>query len=61
MVNVLKAYGLPPQFDFDKEKALEILQKDKKKAGKGISYILLKKIGKGYIQQLDLNTVSEII
>lgn len=61
VVNLLKAYGLPPQFDFDKEKALEILQKDKKKAGKEISYILLKKIGQGCIQPLDLNTVAEII
>ncbi len=61
VLQLLKRYGLPPQFDFDKEKAIEMLQKDKKKAGKGIDYIVLKKIGKAEIQTLSMEALVALI
>ncbi len=61
LVNLLKRYGLPPQFDYDKEKSLEILQKDKKKNSQGISYILLKKIGKAQVKTLSMEEVKTLI
>jgi 3-dehydroquinate synthase len=61
VVDLLKRYGLPPQFEFDKEKALEILQKDKKKDNQSISYILLKKIGKAEIKSLPIEEIKSLI
>ena len=58
---LLKKYGLPPQFDFDKDKAIEMLQKDKKKAGKAIDYIVLQKIGKASIQTLTMEALAALI
>ena len=49
VINVLKKYGLPPQFDFDKEEAFRILKSDKKKEKQSINYILLNKIGKASV------------
>src|SRR4051794_14036222 len=45
VVNVLKQYGLPPHFDFDKAETFRILKSDKKKDNQSINYILLNKIG----------------
>jgi 3-dehydroquinate synthase len=60
LMALLKRYGLPPQFDFDKEKAMEILLKDKKKSGTHISFILLKKIGKAEINTISIDQVNEL-
>ena len=61
VLQLLKRYGLPPQFDFDKAKAIEMLQKDKKKIGKGIDYIVLKKIGKAEIHTLSMEALVAMI
>jgi 3-dehydroquinate synthase len=61
VVKVLKQYGLPPQFDFDKEETFRILKSDKKKDHQGISYILLKKIGKAEIVSLPLGEIQTLI
>jgi 3-dehydroquinate synthase len=47
---------------FDINQAMQIMQKDKKKATAGMQYVLLQKIGKGVIQQLlftDLETILQ--
>lgn len=59
--NVLKQYGLPPQFDFDKAETFRILKSDKKKDKQSINYILLNKIGKATIVSLPLNEVHTLI
>ncbi|HEX8357055.1 MAG TPA: 3-dehydroquinate synthase family protein, partial [Segetibacter sp.] len=61
VVKVLKTYGLPPQFDFDREETFRILQSDKKKDSAGISYILLKKIGKAEIVSLPFEKIHELL
>ncbi len=61
VTSLLKKYGLPPQFDFDKTKAFEVLQKDKKKTGKEISFVLLKKVGKAEIKSLPLEELNKFI
>lgn len=60
VTRLLKQYGLPPQFEFDKERAFDILLKDKKKAGQQFSFILLKKIGKGEIRSLSLEDLHTL-
>ena len=61
VIRLLKQYGLPPQFEFDKERAFDILLKDKKKAGQHISFILLKKIGKAEIKLICLEDLHTLI
>lgn len=61
VVKVLKQYGLPPQFDFDREEAFRILKNDKKKTSQSINYILLKKIGKAAIVPLSFDEIQTLI
>jgi 3-dehydroquinate synthase len=61
VVKVLKAYGLPPQFEFDKPEALRILKTDKKRHNQSINYILLKKIGKAEIVPLSFEQIETLI
>lgn len=61
VVKVLKQYGLPPQFDFDKEEAFRILKTDKKKSNQSINYILLKGIGKAEIVPLSFDQILTLI
>lgn len=61
VAKVLKAYGLPPQFEFDKEEAFRILKNDKKKTNQSINYILLKKIGKAEIIPLSFEKIHVLI
>ncbi|HKG68279.1 MAG TPA: 3-dehydroquinate synthase [Segetibacter sp.] len=61
VVNVLKQYGLPPQFDFDKAETFRILKSDKKKDNQSINYILLNKIGKASIVSLPFTEIETLI
>lgn len=61
VVKVLKQYGLPPQFEFDKAEAFRILKSDKKKNNQGINYILLNKIGKSQIVPLSFEQIQTLI
>lgn len=63
VVNLLKRYGLPPQFEFDKEEALRILKKDKKKEKEkqSIGYVLLTKIGNAEVAQLPISQIESLI
>jgi 3-dehydroquinate synthase len=61
VVMVLKQYGLPPQFDFDKAEVFRILKSDKKKDNQSINYILLNKIGKATIVPLPFNDIENLI
>jgi len=61
VVNVLKQYGLPPQFDFDKAETFRILKSDKKKDNQSINYILLNKIGKASIVSLPFSEIETLI
>jgi 3-dehydroquinate synthase len=61
VTSLLSKYGLPTYAEFDKAKAFEILQKDKKKAKSEMSYVLLKKIGKGVVKNIPLKDLKMII
>ncbi|MDQ6814499.1 MAG: 3-dehydroquinate synthase [Bacteroidota bacterium] len=61
VVKVLKDYGLPPQFEFDKHETFRILKTDKKKANLSINYILLKKVGKAQIVSLSFDKIQALI
>jgi 3-dehydroquinate synthase len=61
VINLLKRYELPTEFKFDKRKVFENMKKDKKKENDRMNYILLEKIGKGYIESIALLNLKQII
>jgi len=61
VVQVLKQYGLPPQFAFDKEETFRLLKSDKKKDNQAINYVLLDKIGKSAIVSLPFSKIQALI
>jgi 3-dehydroquinate synthase len=61
VIDLLTQYGLPTYAAFDKAKAYTTLLKDKKKTTSTISYVLLNKIGKGVVKQLELQKLEKMI
>ena len=61
VIALISKYGLPTYTEFDKAKAFEILQKDKKKVSTAMSYVLLEKIGKGVVKSIPLKELQNII
>ncbi|MEO5685155.1 MAG: 3-dehydroquinate synthase [Chitinophagaceae bacterium] len=61
VVALLSKYGLPTYTQFDKAKAFDILQKDKKKVSTAMNYVLLEKIGKGVVKSIPLKELQSII
>jgi 3-dehydroquinate synthase len=61
VVSVLDKYGLPTYASFDKRKVFDVLKMDKKREKKEMNYVLLEKIGKGVVKQIELKTLEQII
>ena len=61
VVNILDKYGLPTYASFDKQKVFEVLKMDKKREKKEMNYVLLEKIGKGVVKQIELKKLEQII
>jgi 3-dehydroquinate synthase len=61
VTDLLSKYGLPTYAEFDKTKAFDILQKDKKKVKSEMNYVLLEKIGKGVVQSIPMTDLKKII
>lgn len=61
VVGLLEKYALPTYAEFDRKKAFEILQKDKKKVNQDMNYVLLDRIGKGVIKKIPLSELQLMI
>ena len=61
VVALIDKYGLPTYTEFDRAKAFDILQKDKKKVKAAMNYVLLDKIGKGVVKSIPLNELEILI
>ncbi len=61
VTKLLKQYGLPPQFHFDKEAVWELLLSDKKIKSGNIHYVVLNKIGKASTLSLPLEQLHKMI
>jgi len=61
VVKLISKYGLPIYTEFDKAKAFDILQKDKKKINTAMNYVLLDKIGKGVVKSIPLKELEILI
>lgn len=60
VIELLKKYELPVSFDFDKQKAWEVLQHDKKKTGNSMNFVVLDHIGKASVQSIQMENLHEI-
>lgn len=60
VIELLQKYELPVSFDFDKQKAWEVLQHDKKKAGDYMNFVVLDHIGKASVQSIQMENLHEI-
>ncbi len=60
VIELLKKYELPVSFDFDKQKAWEVLQHDKKKAGDYMNFVVLDHIGKASVQSIQMENLHKI-
>ena len=58
---VLRQYGLPVEAAFNMEKVLGIMKMDKKRVRRNMSYVLLQKIGKAVIHEIDLRRLDKIL
>jgi 3-dehydroquinate synthase len=56
--STLLQYGLPTRADFDVDRVFKILQMDKKRVSKQINYVLLEKLGKAIIRQLEVESIK---
>ena len=61
VVQLLEKYNLPTYAAFDKQKVFDILKMDKKRERKEMNYVLLEKIGKGVVKQIQIDKLSKII
>ena len=61
VASVVVKYGLPAFAKFDVDKALHVMQSDKKRIKDEIHYILLKKIGKSLIRPLTIQDIKPLI
>ena len=58
---ILVQYQLPITLKMDNTRVLELLVKDKKRAGNTINFVLLNKIGEGTVKQLSFHTITSLI
>lgn len=61
LVDTLKKYGLPTSIHFNIEHAMQIMQKDKKKATAGMQYVLLKKMGQAVYETVPMKSLEKLI
>ncbi|MFM7837952.1 MAG: 3-dehydroquinate synthase, partial [Chitinophagaceae bacterium] len=61
VLQLLQQYGLPTYAQFNVQKVLQVLQKDKKKVGGVMNYILLKKLGKGVVHPIPMVQFSSLV
>lgn len=61
IVETLQQYGLPTALRFDIDLAMEVMQKDKKKATAGMQYVVLKKVGQAVCETVPMKTLHKLI
>ena len=61
LVETLRKYGLPTAMHFDIQEAMQVMQKDKKKASAGMHYVVLQKIGKAVSETIPMKSLEKLI
>jgi 3-dehydroquinate synthase len=61
IITLLKKLNLPTTLKYDKEKIISALNKDKKRSGDHIHFVLINGIGKSVIEKISIQELSEVI
>lgn len=61
VTRLLVQYDLPTFVEFDRQKVFDVLKMDKKRERKEMNYVLLEKIGKGVVKNIELKKLEQII
>jgi 3-dehydroquinate synthase len=61
VASLIVQYNLPAFYKFDPEKAIQVMQADKKRVKDVINYILLEKIGKGIVKPLKVEEIKSTL
>ena len=61
IVALLESLGLPVCMEVDKEAVLDAIQKDKKRQGDSIKFVLADGLGKALVQDITLGELEEIV
>jgi 3-dehydroquinate synthase len=58
---LLEKLKLPIRLNFDREKVLDAIRKDKKRRGQDIDFILLREIGKAVVEKIPIKELEEVV
>jgi 3-dehydroquinate synthase len=61
IISLLSKYGLPTLAEFNAKKAFEVLKMDKKKVQQKLNYVLLNKIGEGFVKAIPIDQLEKLI
>lgn len=61
VISLLEKYQLPTFAQFNKDKVISVLSKDKKKVKDSIQFILLEKVGKAVIQPISIDQIYQTL
>jgi len=61
IITLLSKYGLPTLAEFNAKKAFEVLKMDKKKDQQKLNYVLLNKIGEGFVKAIPIDQLEKLI
>jgi len=61
IITTLQKYNLPVEDDMEIKKILTATEQDKKNSSNGISLILLKKIGEGFVDEISRERLAELM
>lgn len=61
VADVVTRYGLPAYASYNADKVMKVLKMDKKREKKDMRYILLRKIGQGYVEPIPVTALEKMI
>jgi 3-dehydroquinate synthase len=61
VISLLDKYQLPTFAQFNKDKVINVLRKDKKKVKDSIQFILLEKLGKAVIYPISIDQIYQTL
>ena len=61
IARLLRAFGLPTRWEGDKQLLIPFLQRDKKNLGRGLTVVLLERIGRGVLYSTDASYFSPLL
>jgi 3-dehydroquinate synthase len=59
--SLLKRLGLPTRLQFNREKVLEALRRDKKRQSENIHFVLLQSLGHAIVEKISIKELETVI